>query len=125
MSRGKTRSTVILRSGLHVDLRVVAQVSYGAALCYFTGSRAHNIALRKMGVSKGYKLNEYGLFKGERRVGGRSEQEVYDKLGLGWIEPELRENRGEIELARKGRYPRRSAFPHQRHRRPQQPQGNG
>jgi DNA polymerase (family 10) len=106
VSRGKTRSTVILRSGLHVDLRVVAQVSYGAALCYFTGSRAHNIALRKMGVSKGYKLNEYGLFKGERRVGGRSEQEVYDKLGLAWIEPELRENRGEIELARKGRLPK-------------------
>jgi DNA polymerase (family 10) len=106
VSRGKTRSTVILRSGLHVDLRVVPQVSYGAALCYFTGSRAHNIALRKIGVSKGCKLNEYGLFRGEQRVGGKTEQEVYDKLGLAWIEPELRENRGEIELARKGRLPK-------------------
>jgi DNA polymerase (family 10) len=106
VSRGKTRSTVILRSGLHVDLRVVPQVSYGAALCYFTGSRAHNIALRKIGVSKGCKLNEYGLFRGEKRVGGKSEQEVYNKLGLAWIDPELRENRSEIELARKGRLPK-------------------
>jgi len=106
VSRGNTRSTVILRSGLHVDLRVVPQVSYGAALCYFTGSRAHNIALRKIGVSKGYKLNEYGVFRSEKRLAGKTEQEVYDKLGLAWIEPELRENRGEIELARKGRLPR-------------------
>jgi DNA polymerase (family 10) len=105
VSRGKTRSTIILRSGLHVDLRVVPQVSYGAALCYFTGSRAHNIALRKIGVSKGYKLNEYGVFRGDKRIGGKTEQEVYDRLGLAWIEPELRENRGEIELARKGRLP--------------------
>ena len=106
VSRGNTRSTVILHSGLHVDLRVVPQVSYGAALCYFTGSRTHNIALRKIGVSKGYRLNEYGLFRDEKRLAGKTEQEVYDKLGLAWIEPELRENRGEIELARKGRLPR-------------------
>jgi len=106
VSRGKTRSTVVLRSGLHVDLRVVPQVSYGAALCYFTGSRAHNIALRKIGASKGYKLNEYGVFRGEKRLAGKTEPEVYDRLGLVWIEPELRENRGEIELARKGRLPK-------------------
>ena len=102
VSRGKTRSTVILRSGLHVDLRLVPQASYGAALCYFTGSKAHNIALRKIGVSKGFKLNEYGLFKGEKRIGGKTEQEVYEKLGLSYVEPELRENRGEIELAHAG-----------------------
>ena len=106
VSRGKTRSTVILRSGLHVDLRLVPQASYGAALCYFTGSKAHNIALRKIGVSKGFKLNEYGLFKGEKRIGGKTEQEVYEKLGLSYVEPELRENRGEIELAHAGRLPK-------------------
>ncbi len=106
VSRGNTRSTVILRSGLHVDLRVVPQVSYGAALCYFTGAKAHNIALRKIGVSKGYKLNEYGVFRDAKRIGGKTEQEVYNRLGLAWIEPELRENRGEIELAREDRLPK-------------------
>lgn len=106
ISQGDTRSTVVLRSGLHVDLRVVPQVSYGAALCYFTGSKAHNIALRKLGVAKGWKLNEYGLFKGEQRIGGKTEQEIYAKLGLGFIEPELREDQGEIELAAKGRLPK-------------------
>jgi DNA polymerase (family X) len=106
VSRGKTRASVILSTGLHVDLRVVPQVSYGAALCYFTGSRAHNIALRKIGVSKGYKLNEYGVFRDAKRIGGKTEQGVYKRLGLAWVEPELRENRGEIELAREGRLPR-------------------
>lgn len=106
ISQGDTRSTVVLRSGLHVDLRVVPQVSYGAALCYFTGSKAHNIALRKLGAGKGWKLNEYGLFKGEQRIGGKTEQEIYAKLGLGFIEPELREDQGEIELAAKGRLPK-------------------
>jgi DNA polymerase (family 10) len=106
VSRGKTRSTVVLRSGLHVDLRVVPQVSYGAALCYFTGSKAHNIALRKVAIKKGYKVNEYGVFKGEKRIGGKTEQEVYRKLGLDYVEPEMRENRGEIELALEGRLPK-------------------
>jgi DNA polymerase (family 10) len=106
VSRGKTRSTVVLRSGLHVDLRVVPQASYGAALCYFTGSKAHNIALRKIGVKKGYKVNEYGVFKGEKRIGGKTEQEVYRKLGMDYVEPEMRENRGEIELALAGGLPR-------------------
>jgi DNA polymerase (family 10) len=105
VSSGKTRSTVILRSGLHVDLRVVPQVSYGAALCYFTGSRAHNIALRKRGTRKGLKINEYGVFKNDRRVAGRTEKEVYRQVGLPYIEPELRENRGEIEAAGKNRLP--------------------
>ena len=106
VSSGKTRATVILRAGLHVDLRVVPQVSYGAALCYFTGSKAHNIALRKIGVSKGYKINEYGVFKGDRRIAGKTETSLYRQIGLKYIEPELRENTGEIEAARKNRLPK-------------------
>jgi DNA polymerase (family 10) len=105
ISSGKTRSSVILRTGLHVDLRVVIQASQGAALCYFTGSKAHNIAIRKIAVSKGYKINEYGVFKNDRRIAGKTEQDVYRQVGLAYIEPELRENRGEIEAARKNALP--------------------
>ena len=105
LSQGKTRSTVILRSGRHVDLRVVPQVSFGAALCYFTGSKAHNVAIRRLAVRKGYKINEYGVFKDEQRVGGKTEREVYKKLGLAYVEPELREDRGEVERARAGKLP--------------------
>jgi DNA polymerase (family X) len=107
VSRGKTRSTVVLRSGLHVDIRVVPQVSYGAALHYFTGSKAHNIAVRKLGVKKKLKINEYGVFKGkeDNRIAGRSEKEIYDQVDLPYIEPELREDRGEIEAAREDRLP--------------------
>lgn len=105
VSKGTTRSTVILRSGLQVDLRVIPEVSYGAAMHYFTGSKAHNIAIRKMGVKKGLKINEYGVFKGNKRTAGRTEEEVYKKVGLPYIEPELRENRGEIEAAQKGKLP--------------------
>lgn len=99
VSKGKTRSTVVLRSGLQVDLRVVPEQSYGAALQYFTGSKAHNIAVRSLAVKKGMKMNEYGVFRGEKMIGGRTEQEVYQRLGLPYIEPELRENWGEIEVA--------------------------
>ena len=106
VSKGKTRSTVILRSGLQVDLRVVPEVSYGAAMHYFTGSKAHNIACRKRAVDRGLKLNEYGLFKGKKRVGGRTEEEVYDAVDLPWIPPVLRENRGEIEAAEAGKLPK-------------------
>jgi DNA polymerase (family 10) len=105
ISRGTTRGTVLLRSGLQVDLRVVAQVSYGAALYYFTGSKAHNITVRMIAVKKKLKINEYGVFKGKRRVAGRTEKEVFKAVGLRYIEPELRENRGEIEAARKNRLP--------------------
>jgi DNA polymerase (family 10) len=105
-SKGQTRSTVRLKSGMQVDLRVVRQVSYGAALMYFTGSKAHNIAIRKLAIKKGYKINEYGVFKGEKRIAGKTEAEVYERLGLPFIEPELREDRGEIEAARKGRLPK-------------------
>lgn len=105
VSKGKTRSTVVLRSGLQVDLRVVPQVGYGAALHYFTGSKDHNIAVRKLGVKRGLKINEYGVFKGEARVAGKTEEEVYGKADLPYIEPELRENRGEIEAAQEGTLP--------------------
>jgi DNA polymerase (family 10) len=105
ISQGKTRSTVQLRTGLQIDVRVVPQVSYGAALHYFTGSQAHNIAVRKLGVKKKLKINEYGVFKGEDRVAGRSEQEVYEQVDLPYIEPELRENWGEIEAAQKDKLP--------------------
>jgi len=106
VSRGETRSTVILRSGVQVDLRVVPQASYGAALMYFTGSKEHNIAVRKIGLAKKLKINEYGAFRGEKRVAGRTEEEMYAKVGLPFIEPELREDRGEIEAARKGKLPK-------------------
>jgi DNA polymerase (family 10) len=105
LSQGKTRSTVKLRSGLQVDLRAVEPGAYGAALQYFTGSKGHNVELRIIAQERGYKLNEYGLFKGSRRVAGKTEQEIYGKLGLDWMPPELREARGEIALAREHRLP--------------------
>ena len=105
ISKGDTRATVKLRGGLQVDLRAVEPDAYGAALLYFTGSKAHNIDLRKIAQEKSYKLNEYGLFKGTRRAAGKTEEEIYTKLGLDWIPPELREARGEIALAREHRLP--------------------
>jgi DNA polymerase (family X) len=105
VSQGETRSTVVLKSGLQVDLRVLPEVGYGAGLHYFTGSKAHNIAVRKRGVGKGFKINEYGVFKDDRRVAGKTEEEVYEKVGLAFIPPELREDTGEIEAAEKGRLP--------------------
>jgi len=105
ISKGETRATVKLRGGLQVDLRAVELDAYGAALLYFTGSKAHNIELRKIAQEQSYKLNEYGLFKGTRRAAGKTEDEIYAKLGLDWIPPELREARGEIALAREHRLP--------------------
>ncbi len=105
VSRGTTRATVLLRSGLQVDLRVVPQVSYGAALYYFTGSKAHNVAVRTIAVKKKLKINEYGVYKGDQRVAGKTESEIFKAVGLRYIEPELRENRGEIEAAKKNRLP--------------------
>lgn len=106
LAKGPTRSTVLLRSGLQVDLRVVPEESYGAALHYFTGSKAHNLAVRNLGIDQGWKVNEYGVFRGDARIAGRTEEEIYALFGLGYIEPELRENRGEIEAARAGTLPR-------------------
>jgi DNA polymerase (family 10) len=106
LGQGPTRATVLLRSGLQVDLRAVPPESYGAALHYFTGSKDHNIAVRRMGVAKGLKINEYGVFKGTKRIAGRTEEEIYKTVRLPYIEPELREGRGEIEAAQAGRLPR-------------------
>jgi len=102
---GDTRASVRLKSGLQVDLRVVPKESFGAALMYFTGSKAHNIRLRTLALERGLKLNEYGLFKGRRALAGSTEASVYAALGLAFIPPELREDRGEIEAARKGALP--------------------
>ncbi len=106
LAKGDTRSTVILQSGLQVDLRVVDPECYGAALQYFTGSKAHNIEIRRLGQQKQLKINEYGVFKGDKRVAGKTEESVYRAVDLPWIAPELRENRGEIEAARAGKLPR-------------------
>ena len=106
LARGQTRSSVTLKSGLQVDLRVVPPESYGAALHYFTGSKAHNIAIRRLGQARGLKINEYGVFRGTRRIAGDTEESVYRAVGLPYIEPELREDRGEIEAARRGELPR-------------------
>jgi DNA polymerase (family X) len=105
VARGTTRSTVMLQSGLQVDLRVVPQVSYGAALHYFTGSKAHSIAIRKLGQNKQLKINEYGVFRGNKRIAGRSEEEVYAQVDLPYIDPELREAQGEIEAAQHHKLP--------------------
>jgi DNA polymerase (family 10) len=102
---GDTRATVVLACGLQVDLRVVPPESFGAALHYFTGSKAHNIAVRKLAQARGLKLNEYGVFRGSTRVGGDTEAAVFEAVGLPWIPPELREDRGEIEAARAGSLP--------------------
>ena len=105
LAQGPTRATVRLRGGLQVDLRAVEPDAYGAALLYFTGSKAHNVALRQLAQEKGLKLNEYGLYRGERRVAAATEADIYRALGLDWIPPELREARGEIALAREHRLP--------------------
>ena len=110
LSAGSTRASVVLRSGLQVDLRVVAQQAYGAALHYFTGSKAHNIAIRRIAQKLGLKVNEYGVFRGDTRIAGEDEASVYRSVGLPWIPPELREDRGEIEAAREGRLPKLVEF---------------
>lgn len=99
-AKGPTKAMVKLKSGLDADLRVVAEESYGAALNYFTGSKDHNVHLRQLAMEKGWKLSEYSLFEGKKQIAGRTEEEVYKKLGMDYIEPELRENGGEIEAAR-------------------------
>ncbi|MEO1923843.1 MAG: helix-hairpin-helix domain-containing protein [Nautiliaceae bacterium] len=104
-SAGLTRSTVFLENSLQVDLRAVSKESYGAALHYFTGSKAHNIEIRKIAIEKGLKVNEYGVYRGDKKIAGATEEEVYSAVGLAYIEPELRENRGEIEAAKEKKLP--------------------
>ncbi len=108
LAKGHTKSTVILTAGIQADVRVISEKSFGAAMQYFTGGKDHNISLRNIAIKKGYKLSEYGLFnkKTDVFVAGKTEEEVYNKLGLQYVEPEMRENKGEIELAAKGKLPK-------------------
>lgn len=105
LSRGDTKQRVRLKSGLELDLRVVPEESYGAAMQYFTGSKEHNIVIRRRAQERGLKVNEYGVFRDDTSIAGRTEEDVYAAVGLPWIPPELRENRGEIELADKQQLP--------------------
>ncbi|MBI5559906.1 MAG: DNA polymerase/3'-5' exonuclease PolX [Deltaproteobacteria bacterium] len=107
VSKGETKSMVILKSGLQADVRVLEKKAFGAAIQYFTGSKSHNIALRDRAKKMGLKLSEYGVFeeKTGKRLGFEKEEDVYRAIGLPWIPPELRENRGEIEAAEKGELP--------------------
>jgi len=105
LAQGATKASLRLACKLQVDVRVVSKESYGAALQYFTGSKAHNVALRQMAQQQGLKINEYGVFKGDQSVAGATEESVYASVGLPWIPPELRENRGEFDAALAGRLP--------------------
>jgi DNA polymerase (family 10) len=105
LAKGPTKSSIRLKSGLQVDLRLVSRESYGAAMVYFTGSKAHNIVIRGISRERGLKINEYGVFDGDRLVCGQTEEEVYSSIGLPWIAPELREDHGEVDAARDGRLP--------------------
>jgi len=104
--KGGTKASIRMREGFDIDLRVVPKRSYGSALQYFTGNKDHNIVTRKIAIEKGLKLSEYGVFKGKKMIAGKTEEEVYKAIGLPWIEPELRENEGEIEAALKGKLPK-------------------
>jgi len=106
LAKGITKCSVILKSSIRVDLRIVEAKSFGSALMYFTGSKDHNIKLRKIAMTKSYKLNEYGLFKKDEQIAGETEEKVYGKLGMDWIPPELRENQDEIEVAKKHKLPK-------------------
>ena len=107
IAKGSTKSSIRLSTGMQVDLRVVKDTEWGSALLYFIGSKEHNVELRKLALSKGYTLNEYGLFtlKGKRWIAGKTQEEIYKKLGMDYIEPELRENTGEIKAAQEHTLP--------------------
>ena len=106
LGMGQAKAFVKLASGIDADLLVVPEESWGAALQYFTGSKEHSVQLRKIAISKGFRLNEWGVFKGDKRIAGATEEEVYKTLGLQWIPPEMRENAGEIELGRQDKVPK-------------------
>lgn len=105
-AKGKTKSSVRMRNGFDMDIRVVPRQSYGAALQYFTGSKEHNIVLRKIAIEKGLKLNEYGLFRGAKMIASAEEKDIYAALGMEWMPPEMRENQGEIEAVQKRSLPK-------------------
>lgn len=104
--KGGTKASIRMKEGFDVDLRVLPEKSYGSALQYFTGCKDHNVATRRIAIDKGLKLSEYGVFKGAKMIAGATEEEVYKAIGLPWIEPELRENEGEIEAAINGKLPK-------------------
>jgi len=104
--KGGTKASIRMKEGFDVDLRIVPAKSYGSALQYFTGNKDHNIATRKIAIEKGLKLSEYGVFRGKKQIAGQTEEDVYKAIGLPWMEPELRENEGEIEAALKGQLPK-------------------
>ena len=104
-AQGLTKSSVRLKNGLDCDLRIVEKDSFGAALQYFTGSKDHNILVRRLAKKKGLKLNEYGVFRGSKQIAGQNEEQVYQAIGFPYIEPELRTNTGEIEAALKNKLP--------------------
>ncbi len=104
--KGTTKASVRMKEGFDMDIRVVPARSYGSALQYFTGSKEHNIAIRKIAMDKGLKLSEYGLFRGPKMIAGKTEEEIYRALGMQWIPPEIRENQGEIEAALEGKLPK-------------------
>ena len=106
LAQGETKASVILEGGVQVDLRVVDEKSFGAALYYFTGSKNHNIATRKLAIKKGLKINEYGVFKGEKSIAGKTEKEIFKVLGLPYIIPELREDQGEVQAGFDGKLPK-------------------
>ncbi len=106
LAKGEDKVSVKLKNDLQVDVRMIERSAYGAALHYFTGSKEHNVAMRDIAKRRGWKLNEYGLFHGEKLLAGRTEEEIFAKLGLEWIPPELRENLGEIEAAEKNELPK-------------------
>ena len=104
--KGPTKANVRLKNGMDADLRVLEPKSFGAALQYFTGDKYHNIAVRELAIKKGYKLSEYGLFKGKKMIAGKTEEEIYEKLGLEWMPPEIRTNSGELDAAKERRLPK-------------------
>lgn len=106
VEKGATKSAVKLNTGMNADVRILPEESYGAAMQYFTGSKPHNIELRRIAQKKGWKLSEYGIFQDDKLIAGKTEEEVYEKLGLKWIPPEMRENTGEIEAAKKDQLPK-------------------
>lgn len=111
LAKGEDKVSVKLKNDLQVDVRLLEREAAGAALQYFTGSKEHNVALRDRAKKRGWKLSEYGLFKGDKVLASRKEEEIYEKLGLAWIPPELRENWGEIEAAEKGELPKLVELP--------------
>jgi DNA polymerase (family 10) len=106
IAKGETKSSIRTKEGIAVDLRVVEPDSFGAALCYFTGSQAHNIRIRELAIRNGLKINEYGIFRGDKRIAGKEEKEIFKVLGLPYVPPEIREDRGEIEAALANRVPK-------------------